>query len=157
MPSRYLRPVQVATGRSSPFEVMILAAAVIAGSVLLTMQLSPRSVASALHPVIQQVWQYELLIGGVVGLVGVFWPGSLYASLKVERIGMIILATATTMYTIALATVSGSQAITAGSFVGAIAVASWVRFAQIVRDLSRATRAAREGRTAEVRLLAEER
>lgn len=156
MPSRYLRPIQVATGKH-PFEVMILFAAAAAGVVLLTMQLSPRSVASALHPVVQTVWQYELLVGGVVGLVGVFWPGSLYASLKVEAIGLFILAAAATMYTIALATVSGSQAITAGSFVGAIAVASWARVAQIVRDIRRATRAVRQGRTAEVTLLAEER
>lgn len=156
MPSRYLRPIQVATGKH-PFEVMILTAATIAGIVLLTMQLSPRSVASALHPMVQTLWQYELLIGGVTGLVGVFWPGSLYASLKVEAIGLFILATATTMYTIALAAVSGSQGITAGSFVGAIAIASWARVAQIFRDLRRATRAARNGRTAEVTLLAEER
>ncbi|BAL87286.1 hypothetical protein AMIS_20660 [Actinoplanes missouriensis 431] len=155
MPNRFLRPIQVVTGRH-PFEVMTLAAAALAGVTLLTMQLSPRSVASALHPVVQQIWTYELLIGGVVGLTGVFWPGTLYASLKLESIGVFVLAAATTMYTIALVTVSGSQAITAGSFIGAIAVASWARVAQIVRDIGRATKAARTGTTAEVTLLAEE-
>jgi len=156
VPSRYLRPIQVATGKH-PFEIMILAAATAAGVVLLTMQLSPRSVAAALHPLVQTLWQYELLAGGVIGLLGVFWPGTLYASLKVESIGLFILAAAATMYTIALATVSGSQAITAGSFVASIALACWARVAQIVRDIRRATRAARAGQTAEVTLLAEER
>ncbi len=156
MPHRYLRPIQVATGRH-PFEVMILAAAAVAGTILLTMQLSPRSVASALHPIVQTVWTYELLIGGIVGLVGVFWPGNLYASLKVEATGLFVLAAAATMYTIALASVSGSQAITAGSFVGAIAVACWARVVQIAIDLRRATRAVKANTTADVTLLAEER
>jgi len=156
MPNRYLRPIQVSTGRH-PFEVAVLLAATIAGAVLLFIGLSPRSVANEMHPTVQQLWQIELLAGGVIGLAGCFWTGTLYSSLKVEAIGVFILATATSMYSVALATVGGSQAIVAGSFVASIALASWARVFQIVRDLRRATKAARAGRTAEVTLLAEER
>lgn len=156
VPNRFLKPIQVSTGKH-PFEIAVLVAASAAGITLLTMQLSPRSVAAAMNPVVQQIWTYELLIGGAIGLIGVFWPGTLYASLKVEAIGVFVLASATTMYTIALATVSGSQAVTAGAFVAAIALASWTRVVQIARDLRRATKAARSGTTAEVTLLAEER
>jgi len=88
VPNRFLKPIQVSTGKH-PFEVAILVAATSAGVALLTLQLSPKSVASALHPLVQQLWTYELLVGGVIGLIGVFWPGTLYASLKVEAIGEI--------------------------------------------------------------------
>lgn len=154
--ARYLRPIQVSTGRN-PFEVAILVAAVLAGVTTLVHGVPPRSVLATMSPLIQQVWQYELLGGGMLGLVGVWWPGKLFAALQLERIGVGVLGAATTMYAIGIAVYTGLAGVVAGSFVVAIALSCWARVVLITRDIHRADRATRTGCTAEVTLLAERR
>jgi len=153
---RMLRPVKVVTGRH-PFEVAILSAAAICGLALALSNTSPRSAAAAMPGLVQVLWQVLLIAGGVIGLVGVFWPGRLLAQLGTEACGVVLLGTATTMYSVALFTVAGMQALAAGSFVTAAALASWVRLWQIQRDLRRAAAAEQRGEMAEVPLLVEER
>jgi hypothetical protein len=154
MTARRVRPVQITTGRH-PFEVAVLAAAALCGAALIATGVSPRSVAAAMPGLVQTLWQLGLLGGGVIGLVGAFWPGKLAAQLGAEAVGVIFLGGATTMYTIALFAVSGSQALAAGAFVGAVAVASWTRVAQIADDLRRVAAASASGNTADVTLLVE--
>jgi hypothetical protein len=151
-----LRPVKVVTGRH-PFEVAILAAAAVCGLALALTDTSPRSAAAAMPGVVEVLWQVFLVGGGAIGLVGVFWPGKLLAQLGTEAVGVVLLGTATTMYSVALFTIAGMQALAAGSFVTAAALASWTRLWQIWRDLRRAAAAERGGRMAEVPLLVEER
>lgn len=154
---RRVRPVQVTTGRH-PFEVAVLGAATLCGISLIASGVAPRSVAASMPNLVQTLWQFGLIAGGVIGLVGTFWPGSkLAARLGTEAVGIACLGTATTMYTIALFTVSGMQALAAGSFVGAVAAASWARVIQIGRDLNRVATASAAGDTADVTLLVEER
>jgi hypothetical protein len=148
--------VQVTTGRH-PFEVAVLAAAAACGLTLMVSGVSPRSVAAAMPEFVQVLWQVGLLAGGIIGLVGTFWPGKLAAQLGAEAVGVMFLGSATTMYTIALFTVSGTQAIAAGAFVGAVALASWARAGQIARDLRKVAAATATGNTADVTLLVEDR
>lgn len=150
-----LRPVTVVTGRH-PFEVAMLAAATVSGLALALTDTSPRSAATAMPGLVEVVWQVFLIAVGGIGLAGVFWPGRLLAQLGTEAVGVVLLGTATTMYSVALFAVAGSQALAAGSFVTAAALASWVRLFQIWRDLRRAAAAGRRGKMADVPLLVEE-
>ena len=150
-----VRPVKVVTGRH-PFEVAILAAAAVCGLALALTDTTPRSAATAMPGLVEVLWQVLLVAGGVIGLVGVFWPGRIAAHLGTEAIGIVLLGTATTMYAIALFTVSGTQALAAGSFVTAAAIASWARLWQIGRDLRRTANAERHGQIQSVPLLVEE-
>lgn len=154
--SGYYRPIVIATGRH-PFEVCVLAASVLVGIALALSGVSPKSVAASMPGVVQTLWHGLLITGGMIGLCGVFAPVKLVARLGVEAAGVVILGSATTMYSIALFAISGMQALAAGSFVVAIASACWGRAYQILRDIRRAGNAAERGRTAQVPLLVEER
>lgn len=152
---RPIRPVVVASGRH-PFEVLTLAAAIVVGISLTITGVSPRSVASAMPSWLQSLWHLLLIAGGVIGLFGVFAPSKLVARLGTEVAGIIILGAATAMYSVALFTITGSQALAAGSFVVAVSVASWVRAYQVIRDIRRVAQAVGRGNVAEIPLLVEE-
>lgn len=150
------RPVVVATGRH-PFEVAFLIACAIVGPLLIIGDGRPKSVTTAMPTPIQVVWEFGLAIAGVLGLVAIlgrWW--TLGTALAVELIAMAIAGTALTMYAIAVVAVNGSAATVAGAFAGAFAIGSWLRLAQIMRDMRRAGRAAQAGAVAEVPLLVEE-
>ena len=134
------QPVTVVTGRH-PFEVLVMIAALTVGIALIAVDQPPKSVAAAMPEGLQVAWQIGLILAGMIGLAGITWLGRLGTSLAIEVVGIIILGAATSMYGLALYAVSGVQAIAAGAFVSAIAVASWWRVWQIIRDLRRIARA----------------
>ncbi|MDP9799338.1 hypothetical protein J2S43_007850 [Catenuloplanes nepalensis] len=147
------RPLIVASGRH-PFEVCTLLAAFIVGTALHLGAVVPRSVSTAMPPTIQAVWAIGLIVAGLAGLAGVAVPRRrLLVGLGLELLGIGVLGTAATMYSISLYAVSAEQAIVAGGFVSALAVASWWRWGQIIVDLRRLGRAAEAGMTVEVPLL----
>ncbi|MDR7278943.1 hypothetical protein [Catenuloplanes atrovinosus] len=147
------RPLTVATGRA-PFEVCTLLAALAVGTALHLGAVVPRSVSTAMPPTIQAVWATGLIVAGLVGLAGVAVPRRrLLVGLGLELAGIGVLGTTATMYAISLYAVSAAQALVAGGFVTALAVASWWRWGQIVYDLRRLGRAAQAGTTVEVPLL----
>lgn len=137
-------PVLVTRGRQ-PFEVTILVAAMACGLALLLADTRPASVAASMPVWLQSTWEVGLLVCGVAGLVGIWWPGALVSGLAVELGALFLLGALTAMYTIALFSVSAGQATAAGAFVAAVAVASWWRAGQIVRDLRRMYLASPEG------------
>lgn len=124
----------------NPFEAAILAASVTAGMALLVADERPRSVTEAMPPLLQDTWEIALIVAGVVGLAGVYWPGPPLVGVGAELSAVVLLGTATTMYDIALFAISGWQALVAGSFLAAVSVASWWRSALIIRDLRRLAR-----------------
>ncbi|MEO3930925.1 hypothetical protein ABGB07_44850 [Micromonosporaceae bacterium B7E4] len=124
----------------NPFEAAILAASAVAGASLIVAGQRPRSVAEAMPPLLQDTWEIALVLAGVVGLAGIYWPGLPLVGVGAELSALVVLGTATTMYAIALGAISGWQALAAGSFIAAIGVASWWRTALIVRDLRRLAR-----------------
>ncbi|MGI5144782.1 hypothetical protein ACQEVC_45445 [Plantactinospora sp. CA-294935] len=124
----------------NPFEAAVLAASAVAGASLIAAGQRPRSVAEAMPPLLQDTWEIALVLAGVVGLVGIYWPGPPLVGVGSELSALVVLGTATTMYAIALFAISGWQALAAGAFITAIGVASWWRTALIVRDLRRLAR-----------------
>lgn len=132
MPHR--QPVRVVTGRH-PYEVAVLAAAPIAAVALMATGTRPRSVSEGMRESVVVGWEIGLILAGLIALVGVWWPGKVRNSLAWERVGVFLLGTTLSMYVVAVFAASGTSAIVAGGFVGALAVASWVRVAQIWQEL----------------------
>lgn len=124
-----------------PFEVFVLAASAAAGAAL---QVSgtppPASVQAAMPPVLETVWELGLIVAGVTGLIGVWWRGHPVTGLGVETLGVGALGTGMAMYTVAIAAYAGARGLSGGLFLGALAVGSWWRVAQIVRIIRRAAR-----------------
>lgn len=146
------RPLLIATGRH-PYEVTILATVLAGGIALLLSGTRPGSVTAAMPQLVQWFWLWGLVFAGVVGLIGVFWPGRIDTSLAIEFTAVSALAAATTMYATALFAVSGQKAVGAAIFVIAVAVGSYWRAYQIPRDVRRLDRAQAENRTADISVL----
>ncbi len=154
--TKTFRPVVITTGRH-PFEVMVLVAAVVCGVALAVTGISTRSLTAAMPGAIQVAWNTMLILGGGIARLGVFSTARFVVRLGIEAAGVMILGAACAMYSIALFTVSGLQAIPAGSFVTAVGLASVVRAWQIIHDIKRAATAAQQDDGfADVPLLIEE-
>jgi hypothetical protein len=149
-----MRPVRLVSGRH-PFEMTSLFTAVACGIGMIGFDSRPRSVAVAMPTVLEQVWEIGLIVAGVGGLCGITWRGQPATGLGMELGSLVSLGAITGMYAIALLVVSGWPALTAGSFIAGIAVASWWRCAQIARDLGRLARVSAVGDIVEVPLLVE--
>ncbi len=129
-----MQPVIVTTGGRQPFEVAVLLAVLVCGIVLTVTGARPASVAVGMPATVQAIWEVGLILAGGVGLLGVFWPGTLVTSLGDAWCVVSVLGTVTTMYAIAMYAINGMAAIAAGAFVLGIAVASWWRAGQIGID-----------------------
>lgn len=133
------RPVRIGPARH-PFEVMALASALVCGIVLAVVEGSPPSVSAVIPGDLEPLWEFGLVAVGIVGLLGLGWPGRLGTALGVELGGLVGLGAVTGMYAIALAVTVGTPGIVAASFTAAVAVAAWWRGVQIIRDLGRLAR-----------------
>lgn len=127
--------------RHQPYEIAFLAAAPVCGVLMLTLDVRPTSVQTAMPVPIQVAWELGLIAVGVGGLLGIVWPGRLSTGLGVELASVLVLGTITGMYAVASAAMSGRQSIAATSFVAAVAVGSLWRAAQIAVDLHRLAQA----------------
>jgi hypothetical protein len=149
-----MRPIKITTGRH-PFEVTFLFAALVCGVALVASDMRPLSVAAAMPAVVQGIWEVGLVLVGVTGLLGISWRGQLSTGLGVELGAVVLLGTTTSMYAIAMFAITGAPVLVAGSFIAAVAVASWWRSAQIVRDLLLLARVSVNGTIVDVPLIAE--
>ncbi|MET7747931.1 hypothetical protein [Micromonospora sp. NPDC005367] len=121
--------------RRQPFEVAVLLAAPPCGLLLIVLDVRPPSVTLAMDTPIQVLWEAGLIVGGVIGLSGIIWPGRLATGLGIELAAVVLLGTITAMYAAALAAVSGRSGTAAISFIVAVSVGSFWRAGQIVLDL----------------------
>ncbi|GAB3139034.1 hypothetical protein GCM10027290_07460 [Micromonospora sonneratiae] len=138
-----MRTVQIISGRH-PFEVTLLATSLACGIALLITDIRPPSVVIAMPVVVQATWQVGLVVVGVAGLLGVTWPGHVLTGLGIELGALVLLGTTTAMYSIAIIAISGRSALVAGSFIGAVTVASLWRSAQLMLDLRRLIEASQQ-------------
>ena len=93
----------------SPFELWLLAAALVSGIGGLAMPGSPSRVTAGLPPWAQIVWYAGLAVSGALGMTGAM--SSRLWSLYVERGALVMLAGLLTVYTVAIvATVKPSLA-----------------------------------------------
>ncbi|MGC5307362.1 hypothetical protein [Micromonospora zamorensis] len=127
--------------RHQPYEIAVLAASPVCGVLMLTLDVRPTSVQTAMPVPIQVAWELGLIAVGVGGLLGIVWPGRLSTGLGIELASVLVLGTITGMYAVAVVAMSGRQAIVATSFVVAVTIGSLWRAAQIAVDLRRLVRA----------------
>ncbi|MBQ1038552.1 hypothetical protein [Micromonospora sp. C81] len=108
---------------------------------MMTLEVRPTSVQTAMPVPIQVAWELGLIAVGVGGLLGIVWPGRLSTGLGIELASVLVLGTITGMYAVAVVAMSGRQSIVATSFVIAVTIGSLWRAAQIAVDLRRLVRA----------------
>ncbi|MGC4783644.1 hypothetical protein OHQ88_16655 [Micromonospora zamorensis] len=127
--------------RHQPYEIAVLAAAPVCGVLMMTLEVRPTSVQTAMPVPIQVAWELGLIAVGVGGLLGIVWPGRLSTGLGIELASVLVLGTITGMYAVAVVAMSGRQSIVATSFVVAVTIGSLWRAAQIAVDLRRLAQA----------------
>lgn len=145
-------PGRITSGRH-PYEVVLLAAAPVVAAILALTNTRPAVVDEAMPGPVRVVWMVLLALAGVIGLTGVFWPGTVTASLSIEAIGVLVLGTAATMYTVGIVAYTGLPGAAAGGFVAAVGAGSWWRLSQIWRDLRTFDQAVKAQLIAEVTTL----
>ncbi|MFI6761879.1 hypothetical protein ACIBF5_22330 [Micromonospora sp. NPDC050417] len=135
-----LTPIRVSSGRH-PFELTFLLGGLVCGIMMILLDALPRSLVLAMPATVEWSWETGLIVAGLVGLAGVGWPGQLSTGLGLELGAVLLLGANTAMYAIALFSMSGMAALTAGTFIGAVSIGSSWRCAQIIGDLRRLARA----------------
>ncbi|MEU5721819.1 hypothetical protein [Micromonospora sp. NPDC047738] len=117
------------------YELAVLVTAPVCGVLLVVLRVRPQSVEVAMPDVIKVCWEFGLIVVGVAGLLGMFWPGQLGTGLGIELAAVLMLGAIAAMYVVSVLVVAGAQAVVAASFVGAVAIGSWLRSMEIVRSL----------------------
>ena len=150
------RPIEIVTGRH-PFQIASLGANVVVGLGLLITGEPPQSVTEGMPPHLITVWEAGLIMSGLIGLAGVFWPDypRNIRSLSIELSGIIFLSTILTMYAIAVFVWAGQRGLVAGGMAVGLTGAAVYRSAQILRDRRRLNSALQKGQVVVVPLLAE--
>jgi hypothetical protein len=149
-----VNPIRITSGRH-PYEVALLIAAPLVGVIMILSSARPRSMAAMPMPV-SVIWIALLIVAGATGLAGVWWPGRIELSLSIEAVGVLVLGSATSMYTVAVLATTGFAAAAAGGFSAAIAGGSWWRLSQIQRDLRKLDRAIKARTMAQIAPLVEQ-
>lgn len=141
-----------------PFEVSALAACAFAGGVMAAGGIRPRSIVTGLPEPLLTVWLALIAVGGVIGLLGVYWRGSVDDGLLIELVGVSMIAAACTLYVAALfagnpvATAFGAAGLLSG-----IAAGAWWRAAQCWSDWRRVRAGSLSSVQIDMTLLTEER
>lgn len=117
------------------FEFAVLITAPVCGVLLSVLHVRPQSVELAMPHAMRVCWELGLIVAGVAGLLGMFWPGQLGTGLGIELAAVLMLGAIAAMYVVAVLVVAGEQAVVAASFVSAVALGSWLRSVEIVRSL----------------------
>jgi hypothetical protein len=147
-----MTPARITSGRH-PYEVVLLIAAPSVALILALTNTRPLAVDEAMPGPVRIVWVVLLAVSGLTGLTGVFWLGTVVASLSIEAVGVFVLGTAAAMYTVGIVTYTGLPGAAAGGFIAAVGVGSWWRLSQIWRDLRTFDRAVKAQLIAEVTTL----
>ncbi|MFI0795813.1 hypothetical protein ACH4OY_24485 [Micromonospora rubida] len=121
------------------YEFAVLAATPVCGLLLAVGGIRPHSLEVAPDP-IRVLWEFGLIVAGADGLLGVFWPGQLSAGLGIGLAAVLALGALAARYVIAVLVFAGEQAVVAASFVGAVALGSRLRSAEILGSLRRLVR-----------------
>lgn len=131
------RPVFITPGRH-PFEVAPLAACVLAGGVMAISGVRPPSIANGLPEPLMTAWLALVAVGGLIGLLGVYWRGPVDDALLIEFAGVAAVAAAATLYVAALfAGNAPAVAFGAGGLLAGLAGGGWWRAVQCLTDWRR--------------------
>lgn len=124
-------------GPANPFEAFLLAVLVLQGALVLGGVSRPASIVSLLPNGFRIVWAGLMLVGGVLSLAGLYWPGSQFTGCEVKRVGLIASGFGALAYAVALLSI-GQSAWVAASTSFFFALACVVRHWQVGRALKQA-------------------
>lgn len=118
-----------------PFEVILLAFVFVGRLASLVSDGPPGIVERVLGDELIFAWSMLLLVGPVIALIGIFWPGRPSTSRAIEQFGLIPVAGASLIYAAVLTTQFGKTdgAFTTTAFVAGYGIASVWRIFQIFR------------------------
>ena len=89
-----------------------------------------------LQPWLVKFWYVILALGGAAGIVGALWPRrKILAGMELERAAMMLLASGTCMYMIAMIATGGTKSIGAAGFMAAWAGSCLWRARQLHQDI----------------------
>lgn len=128
--------IAITSGRH-PYQIAVHVSAVFSAVAMVSAGEVPRSAQEVMSGPVLLLWVALLVLSGIGGAAILWWPGELRTALRVELGGVLLLAGGTSMYAIVLFAAAGLQALVAGTFISGLAVGSWWRAAQIVRDVRR--------------------
>jgi hypothetical protein len=120
-------------GDPNPFEEFILGVCVLQGCSVLAGAVPP-TMGTALEPGLLLVWAALMILGGVLSIAGLYWPGDPITGVEVKRVGFVAAGTASLTYGVALA-LAGPQAFVAAFLSLAFALACARRFIQVTRKI----------------------
>lgn len=86
----------------NPFEIWLLGACALAGTVQLISGARPGTLTAQLSPVAQIAWCVLLGLGGLVALTGIFWRGQVKLALEMESIGLTSVTVACLVYAVGI-------------------------------------------------------
>lgn len=147
---------EVRRGRE-PFEVCFLLASCTIGAVLMLSDIRPQSIQASMPALVRIGWEIGLIVAGLLGLAGIFWPGRFSTALGIELGGLVLLGTVMSMFGLAIIAYSASSGLPAGVLVSAIAGAAWTRSGQVVRAIRSLERAVAVGSVSAMSLIVERR
>jgi hypothetical protein len=135
------------TGPPNPFQTVIQFAAALTGAVYLFGLRTPDSLSQTLPRCSLVIWEVLLFAGGVLALLGQYWPGRPFAGVAIKRAGLFAIAGGLLAYALAAWSVFGTRVLWLTIWNVFIAWACLVRVWQVTRILRAARSHAREGST----------
>lgn len=124
-------------GLQQPFEVFLLFLSVLTGAAFLSGVRPPTSLEHSLDHWVVQMWFSVLVLSGVIGLCGCFWPGNIVTGLLLERSAMLLAVAAGLIYAMGLLASAGWGAVGTAASVIAYILACLVRIGGITATLNR--------------------
>jgi hypothetical protein len=141
MPSPYRRPGYLHVGRNYEHEVFLLAASAFLGVAYLFGAPRPGSVQAVLPGWMSIAWALVLLVSGVLGLLGCYWPKRMDVALEIERSALTLQAAGMILFAAAVWSFAGLSGLATGIIVLAWALANLRRVYKISIGLTDAERA----------------
>lgn len=147
--ARRLAIVDRVAGYPNPFEAYLLVASVAQGVVVAVGHGRSQAAEAALGALgwMHWVWAALMTVGGLVALVGLYWPADPFTAVEIKRIGLIMTGFGASIYAVALWSLGG-RGLLAGVSAVALTVACAVRAIQVTRLLKHAEQVVNQHREA---------
>jgi hypothetical protein len=127
--------VQIIHSGRNPYAIFLLLACALTGIAgLVSPQETSPAVAHVLLPWELEAWYAGLVLSGAGALAALLWRG--LTSLLVERAALVVLASLTAMYSVAVVLRGGVTLSLAATVTAGLCIASVARIWQIGRDLT---------------------
>jgi len=117
--------------KRNPFEVFLLVACLLASVVNVLGAGPPNSIRDSLPHWAQYIWEYLLLGGALVALIGLWWPRKKATSYIIEQVGLAAVGNGCAFYGIAVLFFAGPQGVVAAFMALGFGAACLWRYGQI--------------------------